>query len=165
MSTSVRADTPTRAGIRVRWLFAITLAFIPVELAIAFFLDAEPYPALFQPAFSGSPQVGHEAIVPRPVVTVIFDSGEEEDLDFTEIIPSREVLGSSLIAAGYGTTERANSPENLAFLDERFAELFPGRTVASVLIDWRELDIDVATGEQVSSRSTKTVVIDMSGAR
>lgn len=164
MSISVRADTSTRAGVRVRWLFAITILFIPVELAIAFFAT-EPYPALFQPAFSGSPQVGHEAIVPRPFVTITFDSGEEEDLDFTEIIPSREILGSSLIAAGYGTTERANSPENLAFLDDRFAVLFPGRTVASVLIDWRELDIDVATGEQVSSRSTKKVVIDMSGAR
>lgn len=158
------AAPPTKTALRTRWLWAITLLLIPAELAFAFFFT-EPYPALFQPAFSGSPQVGHSVLVRIPVVTVTFDDGSTSVVDFNELIPSDEVLGTSLLEAGYGTEERANARENTAFLEKRFAILFPDQVVDTVFIDWRVISYDIATGEEGKSTSMKSVTIDLAGAR
>lgn len=161
ISAKRNAATPSRrrtTGIRLA--FVVCLAILPAELLVAR-VFGEPYPALFQPAFVGSPQVGPYALVEVPHVFVRNDDGIRE-IPYRTVIPKSDQLGTSILRSMFGTPSRANAPETVAWLRTAVREAYPDLTGAvSVEIEWRLGMYHVDGGGLKSEKTVREVTIDL----
>lgn len=144
---------PTRG---VRWLFGLLLVALPLEVAVAV-KYAEPYPALFGPAFEGSQEKDGVVDLLLSRVVLVTADGEERGVPSGVVLPESETLGAALLQSGYRSEARANSPAAREWLAARLDEQFPHLNVASVLVEWRRADYDIDS-KQLSHREIEKVV-------
>jgi hypothetical protein len=152
-------DVTRTRKIAIRWAFALTLVALPVELAVARFAG-EPYPAIFQPAFAGSPQEEDYAIVQAPHAFIVSGS-ELLEVPYQELVPGTEVLPLSIFNSIYMNEARYAAADTKTWLKTNLSEMYPGRAIDGVEIEWREELYAVQGGELLSAQVTHAISIDL----
>jgi hypothetical protein len=118
---------------KIRAAFAGTLFLFAFELPFSW-SPHEIYPALTLPAFP----FDKKAVVKREAdITVHFADGHSAPLSFDEIIPSAPQSGG-IVAFNFGNDRVAHDPDAVAWLQQRVANLFPGRRPTSLEIVWQQ---------------------------
>lgn len=151
---------PSLPAKAIRWLFALLVLALPVEVAVAR-AYSEPFPALFGPAFEGSQEADGAVDLQLSRVVLVGVDGAEHAVEPDVVLPPSESLGAALLQSGYRSEARANSPEARAWLAARVAEQLPGLEVASVVVEWRRATYDIATGTLSSGDVGRTVRVDL----
>ncbi|MBZ4486840.1 hypothetical protein LQ938_02915 [Microbacterium sp. cx-55] len=144
----------------IRTAFAVCILILPVELVIAR-LFGEPYPALFQPAFVGSPESDRYASVEVPHVSIRSGTLTQE-IPYLDVIPESDQLGTSILRSMFGNPSRATNPETVDWLRAVLRERYPDfPEVQFVDIEWRLGRYAVVGGELESEETVREVTIDL----
>jgi hypothetical protein len=144
----------------VRWFFGLLLVALPVEVAVAM-KYAEPFPALFGPAFEGSQEEDGVVHLRLSRVVLVTADGTEREVGSNVVLPDSETLGAALLQSGYRSEARANSPAARAWLSARLEEQFPDLEVTSVVVEWRQSDYDIASQKLSDLEVEKSVRVDL----
>lgn len=148
---------PTRA---VRWLFALLLAALPLEVVVAR-TYSEPFPALFGPAFEGSQEDDGVVHLRASRVVLLTADGVEREVESSVVLPESEALGAALLNSGYRSESRANAPEARAWLSARLEETVSDLDVVAVTVEWRQADYEIVDRRLSDRRVEKTVRVDL----
>jgi hypothetical protein len=146
----------------VRVLFVLAVLLVPAELLVQRALDSQPYPAVYQPDFRGTPLAQDGGIrLSKSSASVTFADGEEADLDFASLVPETQLSTNAVIRTAFGNQAAADEPDSRAFLKERLAGLFPDREAVSATFLWKSVLVDLAGEELEPERIDREVEVDL----
>ena len=144
----------------IRVLFAAAVIALPVQLLVARFID-EPYPALFQPSFAGTPLVKGKLTKTIPTVTLELANGTSEVIPFTDVLPQSRLAPAVVFRAAFYDEKKATAPATVEWLRSNLTSDLPGQVVTTMTVVWNEITFDVADVSQQSVTLLKTVVVDL----
>jgi hypothetical protein len=151
-----------RSRILVRCLFGAALLILPLQL-IAAEAGREPYPALTLPSFSDPSVVRGELAQTLPVATVRFTDGTSEPFRLRSLLPAGAPVGFGVLRSALWDPDEAVTPATRAWMARRLAELLPGRTAESIVIDWVRTKYDFDDGRITDRQVSSTVTIELGG--
>jgi hypothetical protein len=153
----------TRRIVTLRVVFALAILLLPAQLLFQRQF-AQPYPAVFQPSFAGTPLVGETLKAQVPLVHVAFADGSEIEIPFEDVLPDSGLLDKSVFKSAFFNEDRATAPDTIAWLRADLVSLFPGKDPVRMRVDWSDRKIDITGDGRGVDEITKTVEIDLVGA-
>lgn len=142
------------------------LVALPVQLALARYVS-EPYPAIFQPTFAGTPERDGLAIVRSAEIKVHF-GGTHATVTPVQFLPEdTRVVASSVLANVFPINTPAGQlpEETRRWLAERVVTLFEGRSATRLIIAWTERAYDTETRQLISVKPLQSHVVDLGDQR
>lgn len=159
-SVPSREPASPRKRIALRVVFALAILLLPAELVIQKVVD-QPYPAIFQPSFAGTPVVDGILTAKVPDVHVTFADSSVMEIPFEEVLPDSKLLDLSVFRSAFESQIRANSPETVDWLRADLEKKFPGSTPTKMVVDWQTAKIDISDPTKRTVTTTKTVTVDL----
>lgn len=158
-----RADGagPRRGGSPwpARIVFLAIIVLFPAQLAVKMALG-EPYPALFQPSFAGTPLVNGQLHRTTPRVTIVFRSGEEVAVSQDDVLPRTRLHVPTVFREAFWEQARANDPRLQTWLAEEMATRYD-EPVAKLMVTWIDQSVDPWRQTVLTEKVIKTVEVEM----
>lgn len=152
----------TVRGTAPKWvpltIFAIVLALFPLQLAVKLVWD-EPYPAIFQPSFAGTPLVNGVLHRQVPDIELIYASGATRTVEASDVLPRTRLHVPTVFRAAFWDETEANSSALREWLESALAVRY-GEPVDRMTVTWKDQTYDPWSRAVVNESVVKTVDVE-----
>jgi hypothetical protein len=115
--------------------FAGLLLLFPAQLLVAKVIG-EPYPALFMPAFAGTPVVDSILTRTEPRVTIEFADGTSTLVPYTALLPRSTQNSAITFRNVYASASRVDDASTTEWLAATLPTTVEGSPATTVRIEW-----------------------------
>jgi|GEM_PF-6670062 len=148
---------------RARAAFALLFIGFCTQLLVARTID-EPYPALFQPSFAGTPLKDGELTAEVPKVTVQFTDGDTEEIDYRDVLPPSRLHPLVVFRSAFGEPDAETEDATVDWLSSRMQTRYGERVVDAVLVEWFEVSYRSEDSWAPRAMLDRTVEVRINGS-